>query len=68
MNFDKYKRQIFLTEEYYLKTKKYNEEGIPLYLESDAFEDDQYNCGEASRWQSIKSPLKSKHVFFSELV
>ncbi|QOW50224.1 MULTISPECIES: PoNe immunity protein domain-containing protein [unclassified Acinetobacter] len=53
MSFDKYKRQQFLTEEYYLKTTEYNEEGIPLYLESDAFEDDQYNCGEASRWQSI---------------
>ncbi|MCL6233525.1 PoNe immunity protein domain-containing protein [Acinetobacter amyesii] len=53
MSFDKYKRQQFLTEEYYLKTTEYNEEGIPLYLESDAFEDDQYNCGEASRWESI---------------
>lgn len=53
MNFTEQYRQQFLTEEYYLKLKKYNEEGIPLYLESDAFEDDQYNCGEASRWQSI---------------
>ena len=53
LNFTEQRRQQFLTEEYYLKTKEYNEEGIPLYLESDAFEDDQYNCGEASRWQSI---------------
>lgn len=48
MNFDNYKRQKFLTEEYYLKTREYNEEGIPLYLESDAFEYDQYN------WQCCK--------------
>lgn len=52
-DFTDQRRQQFLTEEYYLKTKEYNEEGIPLYLESDAFEDDEYNCGEASRWQSI---------------
>ena len=53
MNFIEQRRQEYLTEEYYLKLKEYNEEGIPLYLESDAFEDDEYNCGEASRWQSI---------------
>jgi len=52
-DFTDQRRQQFLTEEYYLKTKEYNEKGIPLYLESDAFEDDEYNCGEASRWQSI---------------
>jgi len=52
-NFTEQRRQQFLTEDYYLKTKEYNEEGIPLYLESDAFEDDQYNCGEASRWTAI---------------
>ena len=40
-NFTEQRRQQFLTEDYYLKTKEYNEEGIPLYLESDAFEDDQ---------------------------
>ena len=53
MNFTEQRRQQFLTEEYYLKVKEYNEEDIPLYLESDTFEDDEYNCGEASRWQSI---------------
>ncbi|MEB3754086.1 PoNe immunity protein domain-containing protein [Acinetobacter sp. MD2(2019)] len=52
-DFTAQRRQLFLTEEYYLKTKEYNVEGIPLYLKSDAFEDDGYNCGEASRWQSI---------------
>ncbi|EIR6161310.1 hypothetical protein LXC30_003770, partial [Acinetobacter baumannii] len=52
-NFTEQGRQQFLTEDYYLKTKEYNEEGIPLYLESDAFEDDQYNCGEANRWTAI---------------
>ncbi|MDC5165836.1 PoNi-like cognate immunity protein [Acinetobacter baumannii] len=52
-NFTEQRRQQFLTEDYYLKTKEYNEEGIPLYLKSDAFEDDQYNCGEANRWTAI---------------
>lgn len=52
-NFTEQRRQQFLTEEYYLYSKAYHEEGILLYLESDAYEDDEYNCGEASRWQSI---------------
>ena len=53
MSFTEVRRQQFLTENYYLKSREYHEEGIPLYLESDAYEDDEYNCGEASRWQSI---------------
>ncbi|WP_336041484.1 PoNe immunity protein domain-containing protein [Acinetobacter dispersus] len=53
MDFENKKRQLFITERYFIKSKEYHEEGIPLYLESDAYEDDEYNCGEASRWQSI---------------
>ncbi len=53
MDFENKKRQLFITERYFIKSKEYHEEGIPLYLESDAYEDDEYNSGEASRWQSI---------------
>lgn len=53
-NFIEQRRQQFLTEQYFLETKEYNAEGIPLYLESDAFEDDEFNCGEAKRWSGIR--------------
>jgi hypothetical protein len=53
-HFENQRRQKYLTEEYYVSTKNYQTEGVQLYLESDHFEDDKYNCGEAERWSGIK--------------
>ncbi|WP_312967046.1 PoNe immunity protein domain-containing protein [Acinetobacter gerneri] len=53
-NFENKRRQQFLSEEYFTSTKNYQTEGVSLYLESDAFEDDKYNCGESERWSGIK--------------
>lgn len=47
------RRQQFLTEEYYSNILNHYNESIKLFIESYAFEDDQYNCGEASRWSLI---------------
>lgn len=44
------RRQQFITGQYYDYYKDYRKESIPLILESDAFEDDNYNCGESERW------------------
>ncbi|RKG35945.1 DUF1911 domain-containing protein [Acinetobacter rongchengensis] len=53
MNFTEQYRQQFLTEEYYVNALNHYNESINLFIESDAFEDDEYNCGEASRWSLI---------------
>ena len=57
-NFFEQRRQQFLTEEYYDRFIDYENETISLTLESDAFEDDQYNCGEAERWELLKDSYK----------
>jgi len=58
MNFTEQRRQQFLTEEYYISYKDYRDESLVLILESDAFEDDQYNCGEAERWTLLEDMYK----------
>lgn len=53
-NFTEKRRQQFLTETYYTRYKDYRNESILLILESDAFENDEYNCGENERWVFIQ--------------
>ncbi|WP_111896151.1 PoNe immunity protein domain-containing protein [Acinetobacter sp. MB5] len=53
LNFLEKRRQQFLTEEYYKDRLYYYIEGIDGWKESDAFEDDQYNCGDDRRWNLI---------------
>ncbi|MFV5516684.1 PoNe immunity protein domain-containing protein [Acinetobacter gerneri] len=52
-HFENQRRQKYLTETYYIGYREYRDESIPLVLESDAFEDDEYNSGEAERWQLL---------------
>ena len=52
-NFTEQRRQQFLTEDYYQNTHNFYIEDIEFWKESDAFEDDQYNCGEKRRWNLI---------------
>lgn len=52
-NFTEQRRQQFITERYYQNSYNFYNEDIPFWIESDAFEDDEYNCGEKSRWNLI---------------
>lgn len=52
-HFENQRRQKYLTKTYYIGYREYRDESIPLVLESDTFEDDEYNSGEAERWQLL---------------
>ena len=66
-DFTEQRRQQFLTEVYYNKVLSHFNESISLFIESDAFEDDQYNCGEASRWSLINATnLDILYLFYTK--
>lgn len=52
-NFTEQRRQKFLIEKYYEDRFFYYIESIEDWKKSDAFEDDQYNCGDDRRWSLI---------------